>query len=188
MLSTPDDKSSEIYEQVSRALNAEIGTSRNPGNGNGRPDILERIAHAQISKQKQLAEGNQPPAKRIKLEVTAEPIALHPVTTGQFLAQDKTLGGPVDPKIRSFFTARNHTSPPIMDALDASGFTSYELLTMKGQEKQAIMERFKIILGNYRWRPAQIESLSYAVSRASASEWRKLKNDTFSASLEPLFK
>ncbi|KAF9552318.1 hypothetical protein CPC08DRAFT_791322 [Agrocybe pediades] len=77
-------------------------------------------------------------------------------------------------EVRAFFAAHDYANVAMLDALEASGFTKYELVTMKGQDQDYIKRRFRRILMHHQWGPAQIETLSYVVSSAAQEEWDRL--------------
>lgn len=136
-------------------------------------DILERIAHAQITRQKQAAAGNPPPSKRIKLEEdSVVGILANPIIINESPTPNETRS-----EVDYFFAAHNYVNQTIMDALEDSGFTKFELLTMQGLDKKTLIDRFQTILPSGFCRQAQIESLSYVVCSASEDTWNNLKSD-----------
>jgi len=134
----------------------------------GRLDIYQRIALEMMEKKQKNKDAENAP-------LSVEPIEVDPKTR-----ESNNLNGEnhyICFDIQSFFAAHRYTNPLVMDALKDSGFSKYELLTMKGQKKHEIMERFKTIIPEDCFlRQAQLESLSHVVSSASMESWNKLEN------------
>ncbi|KAH9474912.1 hypothetical protein JR316_0013380 [Psilocybe cubensis] len=73
--------------------------------------------------------------------------------------------------VRTFFRRRNYGHPDVMARLEKSGFTEYELRSMKGLDQRTLVTRFSLLLSDGCFKSAQLESLSFAVFAASPTDW-----------------
>lgn len=79
--------------------------------------------------------------------------------------------------VRAFLLKRNYANPDVLASLEQSGFTKYELQSMRGFDRPALVTRFTSLLSDDCRKPAQLESLAFAVCAASSTEWATLNHD-----------
>ncbi|PPQ78930.1 hypothetical protein CVT25_002406 [Psilocybe cyanescens] len=79
--------------------------------------------------------------------------------------------------VRMFLQKKQYGNPLILDSLRETGFSKYELLSMRGLDHNILATRFGSLLSDDRCKAAQLESLSFAICSASSAEWALLKDE-----------
>jgi len=85
-----------------------------------------------------------------------------------------TSSAQLESSTKAFFTSLNYNNPTAFTKLAETGFGIHELLSMKGLQASKVRTRFAILLGNEPQSAARIESLAFAVRRATEDVWNEL--------------
>ncbi|PPQ78931.1 hypothetical protein CVT25_002407 [Psilocybe cyanescens] len=110
------------------------------------------------------------PRKRIKVEETSSPDnLLRELSIPEFYSRHFY-------DVHTFLLKRNYGNPVVLASLKESGFTKYELRSMEGLDLPVLITRFTSLLSDDCRKPAQLESLAFAVFSASSAEWAMLND------------